>query len=32
MLAISYAHAWGGNTGPSLELHAWAMQKSHVWS
>ena len=31
-LGISYAHAWVGNTGPSMELHAWIMHKSQAWS
>ena len=32
VLGISYAYAWVGNTGPSMELHAWVMQKSQAWS
>ena len=31
MLGISYAYAWVGNTGPSMELQAWTMQKSQAW-
>ena len=31
MQGISYAYAWVGNTtGPSMELHAWVMQKSQA--
>ena len=32
MLGVSYAYAWVGNTGPSMELQAWAMPKIQTWS